>query len=514
MRIQSCLNLLFSALRFRRVLLSHAIMSTLAASFAMAPSTTFSDTSTAGESTSAVAKRIESQIKAAGFSKGDIGVWVSEGDTDLYGWQADKKFIPASTSKIPTAAAVLGLLPPALKFKTVFAADAKNASVAKNGKILGGILKGPLYLVGGGDPSFVSENMWFLVNELIRTGIAEVQGDLIVDDSRFDDIRFGEDRQSQRVDRAYDAPLGAMSLNWNAVTAWVRPGLKSGDPAEVSLDVMSSFLKLENRAKTSAGSKPIAIGVERLASKDPLKGETFLATGSIGANQPEKAIYKSIRAPDMWAGHAAVTFLENRGIKVKGTVKSGVAPSDRTILATAESKQLSLIVADMMKWSNNYVADMLVKNLSAEAGDKPATTAKGLARVRSHIEKTAGLKAGDYEFINGAGFTRENLLSPKQLGAILNSVRRDFRIFPEFLSALPIAGVDGTLRNRFKGLDSVGWVRAKSGLLNGVIGLAGFAGDDHGHVFTFVFLFNGAAGREDAARQLFDQMATTLVKSM
>lgn len=458
--------------------------------------------------------RFESMIQSAGFKRGDVGLWVNDGETTVAEYQSDKKFIPASTSKIPTAAAVLGLLPQGHKFKTVFAVDAKNASVAKNGKVVGGVLKGSLYLIGGGDPSFVSENMWVLVNELVRTGITQVEGDLIVDDSRFDDIRFGEDRQSQRVDRAYDAPLGAMSLNWNAVTAWVRPGVKSGDPADVTLDIMSPFLTLENKTKTTASDKASSVAVERLASKDPKKGETFLATGSIGLSQPEKAIYKSIREPDMWAGQSAVVFLENRGIKVKGTVKNGTAPADRVVLATSESKPLAQIVADMMKWSNNYVADMLVKNLSAEAGDKPASTSKGLKRVRAHIEKIAGLKAGDYEFINGAGFTRENLLSPKQLGSILNAVRRDFRIFPEFLSALPISGVDGTLRNRFKGQDAVGWIRAKTGLLNGAIGLAGFAGDESGHIYTFVFLFNGAAGREESARHLFDQMASTLVKTM
>lgn len=461
-----------------------------------------------------VATRLESQIKNAGFKQGDLGLWVSEAETPVFSLQPDKQFIPASTSKVPTAAAVLALLPAGHKFKTFFAVDSNNASLNRNGKVADGTLKGPLYLIGGGDPSFVSESMWFLVNELSRSGITQIDGDLVVDDSRFDNIRFGEDRQSQRVDRAYDAPLGAMSLNWNAVTAWVRPGVKAGDQAEVSLDVMSSFLKLENKVKTTAAGKPIAVSVERLAAKDPSKGETFLATGTIGLDQPEKAIYKSIRAPDVWSGYAAATFLESRGIKLKGNVRNGIAPANRTILATAESKQLSLIVADMMKWSNNYVADMLVKNLSAEAGDRPATMEKGLKLVRSHIEKTAGLKAGEYEFINGAGFTRENLLSPRQLGSVLNAVRRDFRTFPEFLSSLPISGVDGTLRSRFRGLESVGWVRAKSGLLNGAIGLAGYAGDSSGRVFTFVFLFNGSPGREDSARQLFDQLANTLVKSM
>lgn len=452
-------------------------------------------------------------VQHAGFKKSEIGMWVVENDKPLVAVQADKQFIPASTSKIPTAAAVLGILPQGHKFKTTFVAASSGSGVAKNGKVSGGVLKGSLYLVGGGDPSFVSENMWFLVNELTRTGITEVEGDLVVDDTRFDDIRFGEDRQSQRVDRAYDAPLGAMSLNWNAITAWVRPGVKSGDEADVTLDIMSPFLTLQNKTKTASGDKANGIAVERLASKDPRNGETFLATGSIGASQPEKAIYKSIREPAIFAGQSAVVFLKSRGITVKGAVKMGTAPPDHIVLAAAESKPIAQIVADMMKWSNNYVADMLIKNLSAEAGDHPGTTAKGMRLVRAHIEKVAGLKSKEYELVNGAGFTRENLLSPRQVGAILNAVRHDFRIFPEFLSALPIANVDGTLRNRFKGLESAGWIRAKTGLLNGAIGLAGYAGDETGRIYTFSFFFNGSAGKEDSARQLFDRMADTILKN-
>lgn len=463
-------------------------------------------------SETALGVRLEKQIKDAKFKKGEIGLWIADGETPIHATEGSKLLIPASTSKIPTAAAVLGLLSPGHKFKTVFAVDAATPNLASNQTLKDGVLKGSLYLIGGGDPSFVSESLWFLVNELKRSGLTEVQGDLVIDDSRFDDVRFGDDRQGQRVDRAYDAPLGAMSLNWNSVTAWIRPGAKPGDPAEVSLDVMSPFLQLQNKTKTQGGGANL-VQVERLNTKTPKTSEVFLASGPIGQSSPEKAIYKSIREPGMWTGHAAVQFLAQRGIQVQGTVRSGVAPANAKILATAESKPLAHIVADMMKWSNNYVADMLVKNLSAEAGDRPATTAKGIQRVRTYIEKTAGLKPGSYEFLNGAGFTRENRMSAEQLGQVLTAMRRDFRIFPEFLSSLPISGIDGTLRSRFQGLDSIGWVRAKSGLLNGVIGLAGYAGDEHGKILTFVFLFNGAAGREEAARRLFDRMATTLVKN-
>ncbi|MDX9730428.1 MAG: D-alanyl-D-alanine carboxypeptidase/D-alanyl-D-alanine-endopeptidase [Bdellovibrionales bacterium] len=455
-------------------------------------------------------KKLEEQIRRAGFKAGEVGVWVSDGETMIYGLQPEKKFIPASLSKVPTAAAVLGLLPQGHKFKTTFAATSESG-IAANGTVTGGVLKGSLYLVGGGDPSFVSESMWFLVNELTRTGVRTIEGDLIVDDSRFDTIRFGEDRQSRRVDRAYDAPLGAMSLNWNAVTAWVRPAVKSGEAAEVSLDVMTPFLKIQNQSKTVSG-RSNTVWVERMATKDGAQGETFLVSGNVPQGRGEAAFYKSIREPDFWSGHAAIKFLAERGIVVKGTVKTGKVPAGAQTLATFESKPLAAIVADMMKWSNNYVADMLIKNISAESGDLPGTTGKGMVRAREYIEKKAGLKQGEYEFINGAGFTRENLFSPRQMGSILNSVRTDFRVFPEFLASLPIAGVDGTLRSRFRGMESRGWIRAKTGLLNGVIGLAGYAGDEKGRIYTFVFVFNGAAGKEDSARQLFDRLATTLVK--
>ncbi|MDZ4083199.1 MAG: D-alanyl-D-alanine carboxypeptidase/D-alanyl-D-alanine-endopeptidase [Bdellovibrionales bacterium] len=461
-----------------------------------------------------LATRLEAQVKQAGFKKDEVGVWISDGVNTVYAHHADKKFIPASLSKIPTAAAALSVLPQGHKFKTTLVADPGNTSVASNLTVPSGTLKGPLYLVGGGDPSFVSETIWFLVNEFTRTGVKEVDGDLVVDDSRFDSIRFGEDRQSQRVDRAYDAPLGAMSLNWNSVTAWVRPATKVGEPAQIVMDIASPFIRLQNKTKTGKAGQGFSISIERLKSDKPEDGETYLASGTIGFDHPEKAIYKSIRDPALWTAQSVKTFFEARGIKIKGSVRQGVAPSKALVLATAESKALPLIVSDMMKWSNNYVADMLVKNLAAEAGERPATTANGIKQVRQYIEKAAGLKASEFEFINGAGFTRENSLTPGQLGAVLTAVRNDFRIFPEFLASLPIAGVDGTLRSRFRGLEGTGWVRAKSGLLNGAIGLAGYAGDDQGRIYTFVLLFNGPAGKEDAARTLFDRLATTLVKTM
>ena len=452
-----------------------------------------------------IGDRLKKAVDGSGFRAGELGIWVGATDdarglSMYYGHNEQKPFIPASTSKLVTGAAILHELHPSYKFKTQVLTDAK---------IDNGTLNGSLYLKGGGDPSFVSENAWFLVNELTRTGIRTVEGDVVVDDSRYDKVRFGDDRQEERVDRAYDAPVGAMSMNWNSVTVYVRPGEKTGDKARVFADVMSPFLKVRNETRTSAGGKGKSISVERTKEKG-FDGDVVVVSGAIALDQPELIFYKNISDPEIWSGSNFVEFLRQRGITVKGKVRSGVLPREAVVLASAESKVLSSVLADMGKWSNNYVAEMLVKEVAAFSGEQPATMAGGMSKVVKYLE-SSGVKRGEYQFINAAGFTRKNKLAPAQLGRFLEYVHHDFSIYPEFVAALPIAGVDGTLRKRMIGQPAEKWVRAKTGLLNGVVGLAGYAGRGDSSVVTFVFLYNGS-GREDKARAFFDRLASVLVE--
>ncbi len=454
-----------------------------------------------------LAEKLKKAADSSGFKAGEIGLWVGstgpQGLETYFDRSADKSFLPASLSKLVTMGAVLHNLHPGYKFKTELFCDAKHSKIDQ------GILAGSIYLKGGGDPSFVSENMWVLVNELMRAGVTSIEGDVIVDDSRFDTIRFGDDRQDERVDRAYDAPIGAMSMNWNSVNVYARPGDKAGDPLKVFADVMSPYLKVKNNSHTTAPGKGKTVSVERTSEKG-FNGDVITINGSLALDQPEAVIYKSISQPDQWSGYILVEFLRQRGIAVKGKVKTGVTPTNASSLAMTESHSLATVASDMAKWSNNYVAEMLVKNLAAESGEKPATMATGMKQVRAYLE-SSGLKAGEYEFVNAAGFTRKNRLSPFQLGRYLEFVRSDFTIFPEYLAALPIAGVDGTLRKRMQHTAAERWVRAKTGLLNGAVGLSGFAGRANGQIATFVFIYNGS-GREDKARALFDHLAALIVE--
>ena len=126
----------------------------------------------------------------------NFGLWIKKGDrvAEING---DKKFVPASLSKIPTALAFLDQVTMENKFKTW---------VYHTGKIEKGVLIGDLYLKGGGDPTFVTESMWILIKELKRSDISSIKGNFYVDESYFDLDYYSEGRQTKRVDRAYDAP--------------------------------------------------------------------------------------------------------------------------------------------------------------------------------------------------------------------------------------------------------------------------------------------------------------------
>lgn len=420
-------------------------------------------------------------LKKYGIDASQVSLQIKNDDDELVSINAAEKKIPASVSKVLTSYAVLKKFPLGFRFHTNVYFDKKN-----------------LYLKGGGDPSFVAENMWFLTNELTRTGLVSVPGDLVVDDSLFDRVRFDESREDRRVDRAYDSPVGAMSFNWNAVNVFVRPG-SAGQPAKVYIDPDNGFFELRNNTKTVAGAPKKELVVS-ISNSD----KWISVSGEVAAGAAEKGIFKSITDPELWAGINLKLFLKQRGIEVKGIVRAGQVPAGTDQLASIESKNLSYIMADMNKFSNNFVAEMLTKNLAASENKTNTSLKEGVDIIRSELTKL-GLTAHDFEVFNPSGFTRLNKLSASALVHVLLAIKNDFSTYPTFLESLPIAGIDGTLKKRMKNSVAQGWVRAKTGYLDGVVALAGYAGRKDGTVLTFTCLYNGP--REEAiVREAFDQI--------
>lgn len=446
-------------------------------------------------------KRIDQIVKKFGIPEGNIGIYVAGGEDEpivIKSIQGEKKMIPASISKLVTASAAISEFPPGFKFKT---------SLWSAGNQEGSTLKGDLVLKGGGDPAFVSETLWYLVNVFNRNQITKIEGDIVVDDSLFDRVRYDSSRQKERVDRAYDAPTGAMSFNWNSVNIFVRPGKKSGDPAIVVVDPENEYIRLKTSVSTVGAGGKTSIAADRDEDAKGV-GDVLQVTGKIALDSKELVIFKNVTQPDMWAGYNLKSFLKQRGIIVTGTIKNGMTPTSARLLAEAESKPVEDIISDMNKFSNNYVAEMLTKNIAAKI-KAPGTIEVGVQVLKKNLQDL-GIGTDQAEILNPSGLTRENKMSAKACWKVLQQMKVQYAYAPEFMKSLPIAGIDGTLKNRMKNTSGERWVRAKTGFLTGVVSLAGYAGRRDGSVIPFVFIYNGSAD-ESNVRQMFDQIAISLV---
>lgn len=447
-------------------------------------------------------KKIDQILKKGGLSKENVAVYVAINSDEkkvIANVSGEKKMIPASISKLVTAATTLKQFPPGTKFKT---------QLLSSGEVEKGTLKGDIILKGGGDPSFVSETLWFLVNAFTRNNIKVIEGDVVVDDTYFDAVRFDQTRQKERVDRAYDAPTGAMSFNWNSVNIFVRPGKKSGEPAEVFADPENEYIRLKAKVVTTGPGGKTEVSADR-EEDDKGVGDLLLVSGKIAMDSKEVVIYKNVTQPDLWSGYNLKAFLRQRGIEIKGTIKLGVTSAKAKVLAEAESKPVEDIVADMNKFSNNYVAEMLTKNVGAQV-KVPGTIGAGVEQMKKYLVKI-GAEPGQFDFFNPSGLTRENKISAKVLWKVLDTMRVEYPYAPEFMKSLPIAGIDGTLKRRMKETKAERWVRAKTGFLTGVVSLAGYAGREDGTIIPFVFMFNGSTD-EAHVRSVFDQIAVSLVE--
>ena len=450
---------------------------------------------TGGAYANEVRTQLEELVSKSSIDKKTIGVVVKDlkRGNILYEINGNKPRTPASLTKLITAYGVLKGIPRELKFVTRLLSPAKT-----NGKEL----HGDLYLVGGGDPSFVSESMWKLVNNFKRTGIIRVRGDIIVDDSLFDYIRYGRD--SQGVDRAYDAPVSAMSFNWNSVNVYIRPS-KIGLAPLVFADPKNEFIEVVNQAKTVSGrARKIVVRRIEVESKGSYKNR-LLVTGQVGLQREELVIYKSVTRPSLWSGYNLKAFLEREGISVGGRVKRGGVSPEARQLASVESEPISTCVAKMMKFSNNYISGMLTKYLAVQ-NNKLGNMNEGL-KILSGLLVDLGFT--NFVIESSSGLSRRNKLRPMDVSRLLDISFTDFTLFPEFISSLPISGIDGTLKKRLQSKSA--WVRAKTGLLAGVVGLAGYAGSKRGTPKSFVFIYNGKSHRATDAKSLFDRMALRLV---
>jgi len=417
----------------------------------------------------------------------------------LYARAPDQMLIPASNAKVLTALAALDAFGPTHRFETsVFV----SAPLGAQGRA------GDLILVGGGDPAITSEDWWRLAAELREAGLTAVEGDVVVDDALFDRVRQHPSVQGVSS-RAYHAPVGALTANYGSFSVTVAPGQAVGQPVRVTLTPPVPYLRISNGAKTLAKSRRRTLVVDRSAVEG---GERVSIRGGVRIGDQPKTYYRSVVAPDLYAGHVLRMQLEAVGIRVTGAVRRGSRPETAVALHVYEGRPVGEIVRLFMKFSNNAIAEALVKNLAVLAHGGAGNWGEGIPELRRRL-LALGVPAQGFALVDGSGLSYENRVAPRALVAALRAGVASFRLAPEFMASFPIAARDGTLEER--ALEARDLARAKTGLLNRVTGLSGYAtirvsGGTGRERVVFSVLANDTRHGDQAAMDALDRFVAVL----
>ena len=208
-------------------------------------------------------------------------------------------------------------------------------------------------------------------------------------------------------------------------------------------------------------------------------------------------------------GHLLKTALTEKGINVAGKVVPGTVPSDAHRVAKHLSPPLADLLKLMNKPSDNWIAELVFKTIGAEVMGEPGTWKKGRDVVTGFLAEIMD-EPPIHRFVDGSGLSRYNLLNAELLTRLLVYMYHNFEVMPEFLSSLPIAGIDGTLKNRMQGVSAEKVLRAKTGTLSGVSALAGYTVTADDEVFAFGILISHYIGPARLARSIQDKIGNYL----
>ena len=415
------------------------------------------------------------------LSAAALGVKIVSLDTGktIFDHHAHKLLKPASNAKLYTGALALDRLGPEYRIKTSLYAAAKPTD--------DGTLEGDLIVYGRGDPSFTArfhdgdylKPLTTLLDALVAAGVKRINGDLVGDESYFHGPPLGESWTWDDLQEYYGAEVSALTIQDNVVDLAFRPAAEVGKPCQISTKPTTDYLTFINRTTTITNGGKRSISLYR-----PLGENTVYVHGSLPLGGADQAEAVAVHQPARWFVTLFKEALAKRGTTVTGKLRTvnwldrEASPVDYAKLveiAAVESRPLSEILPKMMKPSQNLYAQLLLLQVGATQNPKletGTTEEAGLAELNKFLGEI-GLKRGEVFLQEGSGLSRTALLTPNATVTLLQHMTKH-RHADVFRDALPIAGVDGTLRSRLKGTLAEKNARAKTGSLGFVSTLSGY----------------------------------------
>jgi D-alanyl-D-alanine carboxypeptidase/D-alanyl-D-alanine-endopeptidase (penicillin-binding protein 4) len=392
---------------------------------------------------------------------------------DLYSLNAGKLMMPGSTMKIVTLAAAAELLGWDHQFET------QVVSVAP---VDGGILRGDLVVIGGGDPTISERSdtpgtLRAIARRVREAGIMQIEGGVIGHDDLFDE-GYGDGWTLDNLPYGYAAGVSALEYNEGSVDLVVRAGAAAGEPVAVEVRPEGSGMVVDNRLTTVAEA-----GAGRLTLKRLPGSSRVTIDGQIPAKTPPFVRTASVDNPTAFFVTAFRAALIAEGVAVSGDaidIDDFLSKPDLTaarVILSHQSAPLRQIAASMMRVSQNQYAETLLRTI-------------GGREKAANVLKSWDVSADSYVMADGSGLSRYNYVSSDGLVRILQHMRAAEEHSQPFAETLPVAGREGTLSRRLSGTAAEGRVRAKTGTVDNVRAIAGYVETAGGETLVFSIIAN------------------------
>jgi D-alanyl-D-alanine carboxypeptidase/D-alanyl-D-alanine-endopeptidase (penicillin-binding protein 4) len=465
-------------------------------------------------------------VQAALALAGDKAYWgllISDADTGevIYSLNAGRYFMPASNAKLFTTAMALATLGPEFKIRTTV-----ESSVGPDSS---GQLEADLVLVGRGDANLSNRLVPFveraersgpaekaladLADQVVASGVKEISGDIIADDSYFAPERYAPGWGIDDAVWSYGAAISALAINDNYISVILRPGTAIGAPLLYSASPWSGLYQIRNDTLTTAAGTEPKLRLER----DP-DSQIFRLTGTLPLDAPARELQLAVTQPAENAAAILKQLLEARGVRIEG--HSRARHGDRNgpqqavpahQLAEHISPPLLQDVRLTNKLSMNLHAELLLRVAAREKGG--ATTMEDALEFATQFRQSMGIAPDEVQLTDGSGLSRGDLVTPQSVVQLLAyALRQPWG--SDFVATLPVAGQDGTLENRMRGTSAAGQIHAKTGLVEHVNSLSGYATSRRGAHLLFSIFGNNTGTKGRDAANVVDSICVAMVEEL
>lgn len=426
-------------------------------------------------------------------------------------WQAERPLVPGSVMKLLTAAVALDRLGSEQRPRTELLAEAP---------VQQGVLDGPLYLRGAGDGEFDTAALWSLLRQLRLSGVQTLARGVVLDRSLFSPAR--PDLVAPPFDEtphfAYNVVPDALLLDGGVQQLELRSGSSGAlqarlpDWPQVEVDTQGVTLAeapcrhWDVLPLTFRFLPPAAAATAPSASAAPPR---LFLEGRFPVSCEQRPWLQALDR--QWVLTFTLRQLwQSLGGDLQGEIRDGTAPATARVLQTHGGRPLAESLRGALKRSDNVQLRLLYQRLGAAATELPPgrpTQERATAVAQSWLQQN-GLDGAGLVLDNGAGLSRTERISAEALAQLVRHMVRSPKA-PEWLSGLPVAGVDGTLRRRFVGAPAQGRARLKTGTLRDVVSLAGVVQDARGRTWVLAVMLNDEAASW-AGRPVLDQLVNWL----